>query len=359
MEIQYLLIVLIGVVFLSGCVNQHNEGFYNLMDKLNFVPLNYGGNYQKFHEYDQWSGGSGASSYEELFTISIKVVGGEVTNYSMNYSPLDSTIREDDYPIFKEKYSEKYDSSKNMICREQYTTVSKCISTGGKTPIAPELKKPLMGCKMAFDSSCLDYYRCIVDGNIVQLYDDTVRKVTTPTFIDVWQEGLRFGCYYIKYYPETKEGICLYDAIYDSKYWAVLCNDNITLKPLVDNAEDLKNVVCHQKSYNGCVCEFNPTDIVYCSEEIPKNFDSETKNEIINYLNNNKIVSFREKNSTQYGTCYYAFYKKLKQILCFNQENIITFAQWGSNESSSVGGAHGGGFTDIDMFTVEKINLNT
>ncbi len=69
-----------------------------------------------------------------------------------------------------------------------------------------------------------------------------------------------------------------------------------------------------------------------CQKEIPSNFDFDMKETITKYLEGNgvEVLSMSEKEN-EFGHCYIFFYMNLEHIFCFNEQKIITFAQWGRN----------------------------
>ena len=99
-----------------------------------------------------------------------------------------------------------------------------------------------------------------------------------------------------------------------------------------------KQELCEQKIDADINCTYS---------EPPSNFDSEIKNEIKNYLENIQIPSISKENN-QYEYCYNFSYHKLEHTFCFNKQDMITLAQWGSNITESRS-------TSIDINKVELI----
>ena len=112
--------IIILVIFISGCtqlvkekitkntvsvVSQADQKIISdLMSKLKLNVPNYEASYKKSHEVDFWAGHSGATDYSEQYLIYINVIESQIDNYSMRYSPLNSIIWEEKYPINKEEF---------------------------------------------------------------------------------------------------------------------------------------------------------------------------------------------------------------------------------------------------------------
>lgn len=296
------------------------EAFSNLMKSLNKQVVSYNGSYQEGFYRSSWAGRSGAGWGSGKSNIYINVYNNKILDYKKQYFGETSS---DPY----EKYLGYYNKAKNKICKKEYTRKSECIPI---RIIWPELKEPLMGCKLSRDSTVSIHY-CVCGEKEILIHDYENKSFGISCEEDVWQENMRFGWSYIYYHPEKKEGICFLELIdKEGKYWATLCkNENFTLIPLVDNPNILKNTVCYQRSINTCECNFDLIEIITCEDKIPQNLDSEIKKEIISYLNEINIASISEEDNKDYGHCYYFFHKCLEQKFCFNQEGLITYAQWG------------------------------
>lgn len=330
--------VIIFVIFISGCAKVPDKSLaertsnseqptvsgadqriiISLMNRLNSVVNNYEASYKKVHEVSSCAWGSpGATSYEEESYISIEVSDGQITNYTLRYTKEGVRVEKEDYFMY-------YDKSQNKLCKEQIVSESNCTLI---TLIPPKLGGILTGCKYD-DFKPEDLPTCSEEKNTSNM---------------ILKDG------YAIYYPETKKGFCYYEAMDNTtkEWWVFECDQkNIKLEPIItNNLEPLSNIKCeqHAQKYTfkytryveTCTCTFDPVKTLVCSEDEPNNnVDSDVKQEIIDYLKYVTISSISEQDN-EYGHCYSFIYGKLRQIFCFNEQNLITFAQWGKNITDS------------------------
>lgn len=337
---------IILVIFISGYTQLVREKIIsNLMDQLNSDVINYSASYKKSHEIHYWGGQrSGATDYIDNSTIDITLQNNEVVNYSFRrefkghpYGNLELQER---------NYYEYYDKSKTGLCREISIEKSECEFSQFSPP---KLGGKLQGCKVTRNlvtGRLIGYEECKCGEHAIPI--EVIpgfacsEEVNTENMGPVSKNGYAF------YYPETKEGFCYYTAkdLNTSEYWAFECTSDIVLISTSKyNISNLEGAIC--KGYGDyCDCTFNPPKkSITCSKEIPDSFDAEIKKDLIEYLNEVGIKSITEEDNEN-GHCYSFFYNKLNHYFCFNEQNLITFAQWGiGREGSSTG---------VDVNKIEK-----
>jgi len=308
----------IKLIWEERSFSQEEKAINSLKAKLSSVVNNYNASYFKEHEVHFWAGHSGATDYTSKSKISIKVSNGQVIEYSIKYS-------REGWPVKSEDYYEYYDKSQNRLCRE------KIVSKSGCDPIPlnpPKLGGILRGCRLSLYPDGKG--KCICDGELKPIEDYLGFACSEEKNTENME--IRYG--HAIYYPETKRGFCYYEVrdLNSGQLWAFECDqENIELKPsITNNLEPLSNIKCYRYGYTSCVCTFNPVKILTCYEGEPSNFDFEVKSRILHYLEQVAITSISEENNT-YGKCYTFFYDNLKHIFCFNEQNLITLAQWGKN----------------------------
>jgi|GEM_PF-3534796 len=332
---------ILTIILISGCVQErvNQEILSGLMEKLNSDSLNYVGSYEKKHEVYLWGGHSGATDYVEESNYSIEVENGQITNY---------TIRHVKGGRSAQNYYKYYDKSSGESCQKDIVSSSKCVFS--EEPIPPQMGDILEGCEVKSYGGkhvCLcgeDEISISISENIDPEMPCT-ESINTEGF-ELWDE------FNIIYYPENNQSLCYFVTKSKEPRFAFEClNEHIELIPTINNTDEgLGNIICRYSKYNHlCDCTFDPVETFSkCLEEVPENLDSETKKEIISYLDDINLNLLTKEDNTQYGTCYYVLDKNLKQTFCFDQENLIMFAQWGSNESTSRS-------TNININTIEKI----
>jgi len=342
MDRKNVLFIMLGmiilVIFISGCIKLIEEKLTEptsvlkesvvskvnqkiitgLMDQLKSVVNNYEASYKKEQEVHSWADHSGAIDYIATSNISIKVSKGQVVEYTVKH------IREG-RPVKKEDYYKYYDKSQDRLCKEEIVSKSGC----NPVPLdPPKLGGTLTGCRLSLHPDGKG--KCICDGELKPIEDYLGFACSEEKNTENME--IRYG--HAIYYPETKKGFCYYEAKdkVTGELWAFECDqEDIELKPLVtNNLEPLSNVKCYRYGHNSCTCTFTPVKTLVCSKDKPSNFDADVKQEIIDYLKDVTISSISEEDN-EYGHCYVFFYNQLEHIFCFNEEGLITFAQWGSN----------------------------
>ncbi len=290
----------------------------SLMDQLNSVVRNYEASYTKKHEVDSWAGHSGATHYTEESEISIDVSDGQITDYTMRHT-------REGWPVEKEDYFKYYDKSQYKLCQEEIISESSCNAISLNPP---KLGGTLIGCKISLYPDGRG--KCECNGDLQPIEDLPGFACSEEKNTDNME--LKFG--HSIYYPETEKGFCYYEAKdkASEQFWAFECDqENIELKPLVsNNLEPLSNVKCYRYGHSSCTCTFNPVKTLVCSEDKPPNFDSDIKQEIIDYLKDVTISLISEEDK-EYGHCYTFSYDELEHTFCFNEQKMITFAQWGKD----------------------------
>lgn len=306
----------------------------SLKNKFNSITNNYEVLYKKEHEVRSWSGGSGATDYIEKSKISIKVANGQVINYTIKYENGGTN------------YYKVYDFSKQELCQQDVFTSSPCIYT--ETPIAPDMSGSVMGCKV---KSYGGKYVCICNGEEKSISISENIQPELPCTEAIQTSGLElWDEFNIIYYPLTYQSLCYFVTKSKDPRYAFECqNKNIKLIPQIETDQELKNTICRYSKYNyGCSCSFDPINIsAGCQKETPSNFDSETKTNILSYLESIEIISISEEDN-QYGHCYSFSYDELEHSFCFNEQDLLTFAQWGRD-------IHEEKSTSVDINKIEMI----
>jgi len=328
--------IVILIIFISGCTKLVEEKpieptptikepivseadqkiVSSLMDKLNSIVNNYESSFSIEHEVHSWAGHSGSTDYTAKSEITIEVSNGEVIDYTIQHT-------KEGWPVEKEDYYKYYDKSQNKLCQEEIVSESSCNAISLNPP---KLGGTLTGCKISLYPDGRG--KCECNGDLKPIEDLPGFACSEDKNTDNME--IRYG--HAIYYPETKQGFCYYETkdLSSEQLWAFECDqENIELKPLVtNNLEPLKNIKCYRYGYSSCTCNFDPVKTLVCSEDKPLNFDSETKSNILSYLENIEITSISEEDN-QYGHCYTFSHDELDHTFCFNEQDIITFAKWG------------------------------
>ena len=343
------------VLSTCGCVqpakensqpNQKNqEAISELITRINSSAPNYDISYKKTQDIMYYSPYS-AGGADEIITsgVSLGVRDGAVANYTMGYSASWGGYG-------SENYSEYYNASQNETCTEQIVSGSDC----NVIPISQTLGGNLTGCKD--DLSPDGYGKCICNNFSMPISD-------LPGFAcseNINTDNMTERYIWAFYYPEANKSFCYIEAKDNAdQLWAIECNQNIILAPLItNNTEPLTDVKCFEDVGNQpgeptgfCSCTFYPVNTLSCTSGTPANdYQSEKQNmtEYLQYISDNdsQDMSTVSEENNGYGHCYLFFYSNLMNTFCFDEQNLVTFAQWGSNVS-------GTGFANIDINTIER-----
>jgi len=340
--------ILLLLLFTTGCTNviketpNDSENTYDetviseekiiidkMMNSLNIVVETYSGSYQKENKIYGSGRHSGASSYVEKSNTSIKIIDGVITNYSMSF------IKEG-FPVSQENYKKNYDFSKKQTCKINIVSNSPC--TYSKVPISPEMGGVIDGCNLRFDGG---KPLCLCDGEEISISVHDVNLTELPCAEPVETEGFElWNEFNIVYFQDRNESLCYFMTLSDYPAYAFECeNRNIELIPEIETDDELKNMVCkYSKANYVCSCSFDTVNAVAeCKEETPINYDFQEKTAILRYLESASISSISELDSNIFGHCYSFSYKDNTHTFCFNEQNLLTSAIYGINETSSTG----------------------
>lgn len=353
---------IILVIFISGCtklveekpielipttvkepiVSEADQNIIaSLKSGLNSIVNDYEASYNKVHEvHSSAAYSAGATDYTEKSIISIKVSYGQVIDYSIRHT-------KDGWPFEQEDYYQVYDFSKKELCQQDVVGSSSCAYS--ETPIAPKMSGSVTGCKV---KSYGGKHVCLCNGEEKSISINENIQPELPCSDSIQTSGLElWDEFNIIYYPSTDQSLCYFVTKSEDPRYAFECqNKNIKLlMSQIETDEELKNTVCRYSKYNYlCSCSFDNIKIqAVCEKETPLNFDSETKSNILSYLENIEITSISEEDN-QYGHCYTFSHDELEHTFCFNEKDIITFAQWGGDISNERG-------TSVNINKIEMI----
>ncbi len=319
--------LVVVVVFIGSCAKSPaelpaaeevvSEQVAGLMDRLNSTVGNYKASYKIEHEVHAWFGHSGATDYIEHSIVEISVLKNEVASYSFSnavegsLSPLE---------LQEKNYYRYYDAPQKSLCTRKFIQTAKC-EFGHSMP--PKLGGKLTGCKATIFPDGRG--KCICNGEPIPIEQGFACSEEVNT------ENMRLEDYGNSvYYPENGSGVCYYIAVEleTGEQWAFECENRPVLSPI--GLANFSGVKCESPGLD-CFCDINPPqDILSCLQENPENFDSETKSSILNHLESIEIASISEEDNG-YGRCYAFSHDGLEHTFCFNEQNRLTFAQWGRN----------------------------
>lgn len=300
----------------------------DLMDRLDNKVMDYEGSYKRERDFHSGSRHSGTTCYTEESNITIEVDNGKILNYTRVYAVEGWTPRK------KADFS-YYDRSQDRFCHEQIVRKSEYDRISSSLP---KLGGTLIGCKFGKGKirntkigSCVCEYGDVVSIEYLLGFPCTEEKNT---------ENMKLISRHVVYYPERGKGFCYYAAKDNAtgEFWAFECNqEDVELKPLVNNLENLSNVKCYITGVNNqCTCEFDPVNALFCSGYKPDDSDAGIKQKIIKHLTNATISSISEEDK-EHGHCYNFSYHAVEHSICFNEKNLITFAQWREKRSGESG----------------------
>jgi hypothetical protein len=315
----------------------------DLMLQLNSDVANYAASYKKSREEIYWGGHSGATNKAYNSTISITIKNNEILNYSFRQEaeggPFSSFERQE------ENYYQYYNVSKKVLCTQKFIQYTECEAD--ERPIPPALGGKLTGCKATIYPD--GYGKCICNGETIPIESSSglpcSEKVNTENVTFKWIDSSAI------YYPENRTGICYFygENLKTGEFWAFECENKPILMPTGYNLTDFKGIKCQGPAMGAC-CEIIPQkELLSCSQENPINFDTEAKKEIIGYLQTVNITGISEEDNHN-GHCYSFSYSNLNQTFCFDDQKLISFAQWGTNIKEA-------GLTNVDINRIEKTQL--
>lgn len=366
-NISFILILVIFIIFISGCIQIYEEPseerskekeinnsqsgqviempekkelniskadqrrFSDLIEKLNYNVSNYEGSYSKEHEVHYWGGHSGATDYISNSEIFIKVRENQIVNLTIKYT-------KSGWPDGNQSYYEYYDKSTGQLCRNDIVRSAECRLS--ETPLPPKMQGIVKGCRVKF-----------YGGRQVFICGDKEMSIGTelPCKKDIQTDGLELGDEFnIIYNQESNKTLCYFLTKNEDPCFAFEClNKNIKLIPLINTKETLKNVNCKYRKYNYlCRCSFDSVKIRNCREETPANFDVEIKNGIKDYLKTIELTPILEEDN-EIGRCYSFYYDELEHIFCFDDFDLITFAQFGRNIRESK-------YTSVNIYKIKR-----
>jgi hypothetical protein len=340
--------VIISVILISGCAQdtgpvlsqEEQEIISSLMEKLNSPVSDYSGSYYQSITTSYYGGGSGSTNYLEEKNISIEVANNQVINYTKKH------YKDGWPPNGKVNYYEYYNFSREAICKQHIVSSSGCSYS--EEPIPPKMGDSKFGCRLKFDGG-KKFCICGDEEISIDISEDIQPEL--PCTETIQTDGLELGDEFnIIYYPSTDESLCYFVTGSPEPSYAIECdNDNIKLIPdIIIPEEELNNAVCRYARYNHlCDCTFDDVSRgTFCRGEIPSNYDLEIKEDIIEYLETIEILSISEDDSVNQH-CFTFPSNGLEHKFCFNEQNILTFAEWGKDIRE-------GRSRDVEINKIEK-----
>ncbi len=320
--------IFVSLILIAGCsqlIEKGKEGtppevdqevLSRFMSSLNTYSSDHIGSYKREFEVHLWGGHSGATDYTEESEIFIEVKDGEVVDYTLTHQGRGGNYRE---------YFDKLDG---RLCKEYIMGRSECVVS--ETPIPPQMIGLVEGCEVESDGG---KHSCICEGNKVSISVTEDIDPILPCVESVQTQGLElWDEFNIIYYAGMDQSLCYFVTKSEKPRFAFEClNEDIKLIPTgINTDEELENLVCRYSRYNHlCSCSFDSIKTVpSCETTTPEDFDLMIKKEILDYLGGIEITSIIEDRE---DNCYTLSRNSLEHIFCFDENNLITFAQWGSN----------------------------
>lgn len=345
-----LLAMLLTVTFLAGCAqlmtaqtensDETNLIISHMLDRLSTTIPTYEASYKKEFNDQSWAGHSASYGHQENSTIEIELQNNEIIKYSIN-----QTVEEfPDFPLELQgkNHYQFYDITNKELCTKTLISRTQCEF---EKSIPPEFGGTLTGCKATIVPDGRG--SCLCDGEPILI--DSVLGFACSEEVNTENMELFQNYGHSIYYPENSSGFCYYYTkdMNTEEHWAFECKNKPVLKPKNITLTNLKGIKCTSPGRT-CSCEINPPQYsLSCSQETPKNFDTETKKEITYYLTTINITSISEENHNG-SYCYSFFNQNLDNKICFDEKNLLTYAQWGWNLQEEKS-------THININTIEKV----
>lgn len=359
--IDSVVVIMVSLFLTNCCITQNSTEeqriLSELIDTLNHSSDNYRTRWYINREYHSWSGDSGATDIYEERIVFMEIKNNTIFDYR-------EYINKSGWPI-DELPTYCYFSNEEILCEKELTT-SKCNEKVIELEPEAWLKpgKILWGCRLIYPGST-PMCKC-QNGNKLLKY-----QINGFPCMQEFKREYNMRIVYSNVYSYTNHYIahnassCFFEVEDKEKneWWAIPCYNklpNVVYTPDIPNdMTPLKNVECHAVIfYYGsnipvnkiCSCSFDPIVIRYKTNITPQSYDLLLKAEIVQLLNifryTPKDVS--KKSDAIYGSCYYFYDKGLNQTFCFDNQSLITYAQFGWNYTKSQS-------TSIDIYTIRKI----